>query len=198
MRRILPARSRRGSDNPRMVRAAKVPLVLLFAVAAAIACSPTFDWRESRPDGAALRMLFPCRPDRTERPLSLAGETVTLAMQSCTAGGATFAVGWADVAVPEHVGPSLDALRAAAAANLGAPSARPVVRAVPGATPNAGSVQVRLEGRLPDGRPVVEHVAYFASGLRVYQAAVIGERSVPDETLETFFGGVRLAVSTSR
>lgn len=143
-------------------------------------------------------MLFPCRPERHERVVTLAGDAVTLVMQSCSAGGETYSLAWAAVGRPDRVTAALEALRAAASGNIGAAPGRPESRAIPGATPNGAAAQVRLEGRLPDGRPAIEHVVWFVHGLRVYQAAVVSELVVPDAVVDTFLGAIRLVPSTSR
>jgi hypothetical protein len=50
---------------------------------------------------------------------------------------------------------------------------------------------MELRGRLPDGRPVLERVAMFSKGTRVYQATMFGA-ALDAEASETFFGGLRL------
>lgn len=58
-------------------------------------CSPTYNWREVRPEGAPLRAMLPCKPDRAERALPLLGPqaaAVPVWMLSCTAGGHRFAL----------------------------------------------------------------------------------------------------------
>ena len=66
---------------------------LLLAAALALAalggCSPTLNWRETRFDGADLTAMLPCKPDRAERTVPLAGRDAPLRMQGCEAGGAT-------------------------------------------------------------------------------------------------------------
>ena len=72
--------------------------------------------------------------------------------------------------------------------------ARPQVQGainVPGATPHEQSARLLLVGRRPDGTPVVEHMAVFARGARVYQAMVVGDR--PDtDAVEMFFDGLKV------
>ena len=58
-------------------------------------------------------------------------------------------------------------------------------------TPNPQAVRLRLEGVRPDGVAAQEQAAFFAKGLRVYQATVLGKR-VPAEAADTFFAGLRL------
>jgi len=161
-------------------------------LAAAAACSPTLDWRELRLAGSGVTLLLPCRPSAQVRSVQLAGRSVQLSLQACSAGGQTWALAFADVGDPAVLAPALDALRAAAQANLGATDGQTLPLAVPGATPNAASRRVLLNGKLPDGKAVQEQVAVFTHGTLVFQATVLGE-SLPADGVETFFGSLRFS-----
>jgi hypothetical protein len=163
--------------------------VALIAVAA---CTPSLDWRESRPAGSGVAMLFPCRPERHEREVRIAGfSSLRMQMQSCAAAGATFSLAFIDATRPDQVDRLLEALRRLAADNIaGAPEPSPFQ--APGATPNALAGRLRIAGRLPDGKPVIEHAAFFVRGSRVFQATAIGA-SLPEEAVQTFFGAIKVA-----
>ena len=145
---------------------------MLVALAA---CSPSLDWRELLVDGTDLVAVFPCRPHRVTRTLALAGRTVHMQMASCTDDGVTYAVSWADLGDPAAVRPALEALRRSAAANLGTSEGTFVPFAPRVATPSEAAARIEIAGRLPDGRAVREGAAFFALGMRVYQASLIGE-----------------------
>jgi hypothetical protein len=149
----------------------------LAALTALSACSPALDWREVRPEGWGLVASWPCRPTGQSRQVALAGPAVTLDLQACSADGHMFALASADLADPARVGPALRALGDAARANVQGrvEAVRPA--AVPGMTPNADARWWQLQGRLPDGQPVHEHVLVFAHGLRVFQATVVGAQA---------------------
>jgi hypothetical protein len=164
---------------------ALLPVALLLA-----ACSPALDWRELRPEDSAAAAMFPCRPSVHARKLPLAGGEVLLTLHACQAGDVTWAFAFADLGDPARVGPALAALRGSAAANIGATEPRALPLSVPGATPHPGSGRDALVGRRADGGPVQSQVAVFAKGTRVYQATAIGP-VLPEEGLETFFGGLR-------
>lgn len=136
--------------------------------------------------------MLPCKPDVQMRKLRLAGQPVSLTLSACSSAGATWGLAAADLGDPQRVGPALEELRLAAAANVGAiePKSQPL--AVPGATPYPGSLRLALSGRLPDGQAVQEQVAVFARGTWVFQATVVGER-LPAEGVEVFFGSLRAA-----
>ena len=167
--------------------------LVLWAAASLSACSPAFDWREARPQESGAVMMFPCRPDRQQRTARVDDTALRMQLHSCKASGFTFSLSVADVDDPFRVSSMLAALRQQLVANIaGAVAALSLPRMV-GATPNPNSQFLRIEGRLPDGRDVVVHAAFFVKGLRVYQASVVshGERPGPD-TLATFFDSIRL------
>jgi hypothetical protein len=153
-------------------------------------CAPALDWREVRPAASGISVLFPCKPDSHARRVNLGPGAVRLELHACTAGGTTWALAFADLADPAHVGPALSELRAAAAANLAASAPQVLSIKVEGATPNPESRRLQLQGRMPDGRAVVEQLAVFAKGKRVFQAVAMGERLDP-ESMDTFFGSLR-------
>jgi hypothetical protein len=144
--------------------------VATAALAASLAgCSPTFDWREARPEGSAAALLFPCRPHHQQRDVALAGRIVAMRMDGCSAAGASFALATLDAADPRQVTAELVALRAQLLANLGgaASEQRPVV--LGGSTPNPQSVRLHIVGRRPDGSRVVADAAFFVRGLTLYR-----------------------------
>jgi hypothetical protein len=163
-----------------------------LALASALAaCSPTLDWREVRPEGAGLLALFPCKPSKDARRVALAGVPLRIGLQACQAGGATFALSFADTGDPARVAATLEALRAAAGINL---SGTPVVvgpAQVPGMTPQALAQRVALQGRLPDGSAVRQELLFFVKGTVIYQATVLGPHVDP-AAIDAFFEGLKL------
>jgi hypothetical protein len=167
-------------------------LLILPLACALAACAPTLDWRTVRPEGSGLEALFPCKPAGHARRLALAGEAVEMTLYACATGGATYAVGFADVGQPQWVGPALAELSAAAARNIGAaglPAIAPL--RVEGMTPHPQAGRLSLAGQLADGQRVEERVAVFARGTRVFQATMVGAK-LDAEAVETFFGALRL------
>ena len=165
----------------------------LVAATSILACVPALVWRETRPEGSVVAMMFPCRPELQERPVRVGAETLKLRLHSCTAAGAAFALAAADVDDPARVTALLGALRDQAIANVGGVATAEATPAIPGSTPNSQSARLRIVGRRPDGRPVVEHAAFFVKGLTLFQATVIGAGgSVDREAIDRFFGSIRL------
>jgi hypothetical protein len=139
-------------------------------------------------------LLFPCRPDRSERSVVVAAIPLRMQLHSCKAAKVTFSLGVAEAPDPLRVAPILVALRESAIGNV---SGTAVVLPAPklaGATPSAESRFLRIEGRLPDGQRVVVHAAFFVKALQVYQATVVGlGEAPPPEAIDTFFSAIRLS-----
>lgn len=170
-----------------------LPLMLLVA-AASVACSPTFNWREVRAEGASLLALMPCKPESAVRSVPLGGATTTLHMQSCETGGLTFAVAWTELGDVERVPEALAHWRAAA---LAAIRVDPAMAQDPkhqwsaqvfGATAAQG---LAAEGHTYDNRKVHMRAVYFNRGRQLYQAALYGQQ-LPETEVITFFEGLRL------
>jgi hypothetical protein len=156
------------------------------------ACTPALNWREVRPEGSAVRGMFPCKPASHARRVAMAGQTLEMSMWACSADETVYALSFADVKDPARIGAALDELARAAQSNLqssGVSASQPAV--VAGMTPHPQSAQWRLSGRLPDGRAVQERVLLFSHGTQVYQATMLGAR-LDDEAQETFFGALRV------
>ncbi len=168
-------------------------LAFVWLPGALLACSPSLDWREARPEGSGATVWFPCRPSSMARVVPLAGAAVPMRLHSCTAAGTTFSFAVAEVGTAGRVPPVLAALRAQAAANVSGKATALPPPTVDGATPNPESGWLRIDGTLPDGRAVVEHAAFLVRGTRVYQATVIGAGApVGQEALDNFFAAIRL------
>lgn len=167
----------------------------LFAGLALSACSPTFNWRELRPEGTPLQALMPCKPESATRLVPLDGGAPTeLHMHSCDTGGVTFAVAWAELGDAARVPAALAGWRRA---SLGAVRVDPAraddpasawAAAVPGATQTLG---LAAQGSDHQGRPVQVRAAHFARGTQVYQAAIYGP-TLRDEVSSPFFDGLKL------
>ncbi len=123
--------------------------------------------------------------------VTLDGARVRMQLAACQAGGATWALAYADVADPTRVTPSLSALRVAAATNLGS-SAQPVAPLqVSGMTPNPLAERVRIVGRLPDGEAVTLEAGFFVKGTTIFQGTVLGA-NVSREAAANFFDSLKL------
>lgn len=167
----------------------------LIAGLALSACSPTFNWRELRPEGTPLQALMPCKPESATRPVPLdGGEPTELHMHSCDTGGLTFAMAWAELGDEARVPAALAGWRRASLSAVRVDPARvddPAnawAAVVPGAKQALG---LAAQGSDHQGRPVQVRAVHFARGTQVYQAAIYGP-TLGDEVTTTFFGGLQL------
>ena len=159
----------------------------------ALGCSPTFNWRESRPEGSGVALLFPCRPIKQERTVRIGTAALPMQIHSCTAGGSLFVLAVVDVADPAALTSLLAAFRAQAAANLAGTATEQGPYSPAGATPNPQSARIGIVGVRADGRRVVAQAVFFVKGLRLYQASVLeADDASGREAGDTFFGAIRL------
>ncbi len=161
----------------------------VFAMFASTACSPTFNWRDVRPDGTRLSLLMPCKPHKAQKTVSLAGQPTELMLLSCDAGGVTFAVAVADVKEVAMTAATLAQWQSATLANMKAAPATPgAAFKLPGLA--SGAVIVKASGQRANGQAVSSQAAYFAQGSQVFQAVMYADKILPD-VADTFFSGLK-------
>ena len=171
------------------MKSAPVIAAVLLAIGLT-GCAPEANWRALSAEGSGVVSLFPCRPDHQVRPVRVADAQVRMEMLVCAAGGSTFALGFLDVADPARVMATLGAMRLIALANVRGAAPQLERANIAGMTPNPQAVRLSTGGTLPGGSAVHVHATFFAKGLRVYQATVIGaEPSL--QWVETFFDGLK-------
>lgn len=169
-----------------MVRVLVVSLLALLTAG----CSPELNWRELRFDEAGVSQLFPCKPVRQQRKLSLAGRPQVLVLQVCDTGGVTWALAHVQVDDPANVHAVLQALADAAHANVGASRGAVRPQAVPGATAHAAAGRYGFSGQAPDGRRLEAAVLLYARGPVVVQLTALGPRLAAD-AVDTFLTSAR-------
>ena len=162
----------------------------LIGVLALAACSPTFNWREVRVEPTALQAMLPCKPEKGERVVPMAGRQVTLQVLGCDTGGATFALLQADIQEAGRAGEVLALWKTATLLNMKSSAAKDGKFVPPGATALPQSLHVVASGQRADGSKVESHAAYFAQGSLVFQAVIYADR-LKAETAEPFFSGLK-------
>jgi hypothetical protein len=153
------------------------------------ACSPTFNWREVRPDETRLALLLPCKPDKAEKVVPLGGRPTALRLLGCDAGGATFALAVADLGDAARVADVLTQWQALTLANMKASAPQVIPLKLKGAAPSPAPVLVKAQGQRADGTAVSGQAAYFAQGTQVFQAVVYAGKLAPD-VAETYFASL--------
>ena len=185
------------------------PLTFLparLAVAASLlglaACNPTFNWRDVRPEGTALSLMLPCKPDKAEKIVPLGEPPAALRLLSCDAGDATFAIAVVDVGDVSRAAAVLAQWQIGALANMKAPpvgqfpgisgkgATEVVSLKLAGAALQPPAVLVKARGQRADGTAVNGQAAYFVQGLQVFQAVIYAAEIKP-EVAETFFSSLK-------
>lgn len=174
-------------------RLVRLPAAAL-ALAALAGCAPAFNWREVRFDPAELVAMLPCKPDKGERVVPLAGRDVALRMQGCEVGGATFAVSYAAWPDAAQADLALAQWKAATLANMQAGEAQEQGFVPPGAVALANARRLSATGRRPDGEAVTLNAAWFArprgNGIDLFHAALYARR-IDAQAAAAFFSGIR-------
>lgn len=159
-------------------------------------CSPALNWRELRLGTAPLRMLLPCKPDRAEREVTMAGQKFPLQMQGCDADGATFAVShvWMPDAAQADV--VLAGWKTAVLTHVRAGQVPGQPWAPTGASASPQSLRVQVDGQQANGAAVVLHGVWFSvvdgAGAHLFHAAVFAPRPRL-EAADTFFSSLTVA-----
>lgn len=172
----------------RRARAATLAVAAVFLLAA---CSPSLNWRKVQPDGVALDLLLPCKPDRAQKTVPLGGRPTPLSMVGCEAEGATFALAVADIGDAAQAAEVLAQWQQLALANMraAAPARQPAQ--VRGADAQPAPVRVMAQGQQADGRAVQSQAIYFARGSQLFQAVIYAPR-ISAEMADTFFESLQL------
>ena len=167
---------------------------LLGGLAAlAAACSPALNWRDVQPDDTALTLLLPCKPDMAQQTVPMGRVPTVLTVRGCDAGGATFAVGVADVGTASALVDVLGQWQSVTLAGIKADTGdfQRVAVKVPGAAAVPAPVLVKALGQRADGSAIHSHALYFAQGNQVFQVLMLATNISP-EAEDMFFSSVKL------
>lgn len=154
------------------------------------ACSPTFNWRDVRPEKTTLTAQFPCKPEKVVRALELAGQPVSMTMLFCEAGGATFTLAYADIKDTAMLPVTLKKWRQTTLVNFRAQQPVEARLEIAGSNPSTPPGMVTAQGIGQDGRSLSVHVGWFAMGSKAFQLAVTSD--TPNAgVVEIFFAGIK-------
>ncbi len=155
------------------------------------ACSPAYDWREVNDMESGYSITFPDKPVKVSRPMTIAGESVELTLQSAKVGDGYFAVGTVPLTPAQMAksGPLLDTLRLAMQNNIG-------VKETPAKTVTTAGVawqEVLAQGQMTGGRPALLHARFAVIGSRLMEVIAMGDPDrLPVEVRDQWFGSLRL------
>ncbi|HEY8605710.1 MAG TPA: hypothetical protein VIM12_01190 [Noviherbaspirillum sp.] len=171
----------------------KIPPLLAAALAAALlsGCSPTYDWREIRGDGAPYLIMLPSKPASHTRAVVLDGTEVQMTMTGAEADDVSFTVATAELPDAAQAQKTLQVMKSAMVRNIGGSVKQEKPVQVAGTA--AGGTEVTAVGA-PDasGRARMLAARFFVLDRRVFQLVVLGpEGTVPQEALDTFFASFK-------
>lgn len=150
-----------------------------------VACSPTYDWREVRGEGAGYMVLLPAKPSAHTRAVNLDGVQVQMTMTGAETDDVSFTVATAELPDAEQARRALQAMKTAMLRNVGASASQDKPVTVAGAT-EAAEVTA-TGGADASGRPRLMAARFFVRERRVFQMVVLGrENGVSQEAIETF------------
>lgn len=165
-------------------------IVLCLLASGLVACSPALEWRSLPLPELGLEASLPCKPERAEHSVELAGQTVQMVMQGCEAAGVTFAVACATLVEPSSAGTALAHWRAAVLAAAQAHGVQDSAFQPTGALGLPQAVRTSATGTLPGGGSMHLEAAWFArvqkSDIRACHAMAYG-KELPPTTADVFF-----------
>ena len=154
------------------------------------ACSPKYDWREIRGEGAPYSVMLPAKPASHSRPINLDGNQVTMTMTATEVDGVTFAVGTAELPDAGKAVNAVNAMKSVLVKNINGT----VQREAAASSGDDTSIQIDATGKDASGQARVLHARFLARGKRVYQVLVTGkEGAVPQEAVDTFLASFKPA-----
>jgi hypothetical protein len=155
-----------------------------------VACTPAFNWREASITSTPLTVLFPCKPEKASRTVTMAGLETELHMAYCDTDGVTAAVGHARIADPALVKSALAHWRNATLATMRVTAMTP---SGPTGVDTWGlpeALSVDASGTTADGKPQKLKAVWFARDGEVYAALWYGA-SWSSDTADAFFGSLK-------
>ncbi|MDY0330140.1 MAG: hypothetical protein RBR52_06565 [Thiomonas sp.] len=182
---------------PPAASAIRFSALLLTAAALLCACSPAFDWRDVHPKDINIVLTYPCKPEQIAQDVVLADQKIKMSMTGCVADRMTFALAHARLPSPALAARALAQLHQAAVENVHGRITFSSPDIPKNATPGlADSLDLRIDGQAPDGKPVRERVLLFSQGSDVYQLTAFAPTAdFKDEAAQTFAGSVNLSPS---
>jgi hypothetical protein len=181
--------------------------LVVCALIALTACSPTYDWREIQPADEPLALMLPGKPSALTRQINLDGVIVSMRMHGALVKESSFTAAWAELDEskvdindrPAFRKKALDAMQVS------------MTRNIAGTVASREAVNVRLinetsqpVGQVPGERLTIRgtargsaatlHGVFVSFGARVYQFVVIGE-NVPESEVKTFIESIQIRVA---
>lgn len=150
-------------------------VITLFGLLGLSACQPSLNWRASQLEGSALRFELPCKPDKTVRTVSMAGQALELAVAGCEAEDAVWAVMSTQAPASVDRNELIKGWRQATLQNMRATEVQEATWTPPKSALE-GAVRVLAKGTGPNGQALIGDAVWFShlegNQLRMVHAVV--------------------------
>ena len=149
---------------------------VFFAVMGLSACQPSLNWRNVQMPETTLSFELPCKPDKTTKPVTMAGQSLELSVLGCEAGDAVWAVMSAKLSADADRTELLKGWRQATLQNMRATQIEDAAWMPGRITALPGALRLKARGTTAKGEPVHAHAVWFAhlegDSVRVVHAVV--------------------------
>jgi hypothetical protein len=150
-------------------------VIILLGLLGLSACQPSLNWRASQLEGSALRFELPCKPDKTVRTVSMAGQALELSVAGCEAEDAVWAVMSTQAPASVDRNELIKGWRQATLQNMRATEVQEATWTPPKSALE-GAVRVLAKGTGPNGQALIAHAVWFShlegNQLRMVHAVV--------------------------
>jgi hypothetical protein len=154
----------------------KSATAVFFSVLGLSACQPSLNWRNVQMPETTLSFELPCKPDKTTKPVTMAGQTLELSVLGCEAGDAVWAVMSAKLGANADRTELLKGWRQATLQNMRATQIEDAAWMPGRITALPGALRLKARGTTAKGEPVHAHAVWFAhlegDSVRVVHAVV--------------------------
>jgi hypothetical protein len=154
----------------------KSAAAVFFSVLGLSACQPSLNWRNVQMPETTLSFELPCKPDKTTKPVTMAGQTLELSVLGCEAGDAVWAVMSAKLGANADRTELLKGWRQATLQNMRATQIEDAAWMPGRITALPGALRLKARGTTAKGEPVHAHAVWFAhlegDSVRVVHAVV--------------------------
>ncbi|MFZ6746421.1 hypothetical protein ACO0LC_24580 [Undibacterium sp. JH2W] len=153
-------------------------VVLLSGLMLCAACSPKFDWRDTRGSDAPYSILMPGKTAGDSKDLQLEGIHLKMGMQATEVGGISFAVGSTKVGDTGQTGLVMEAMKKGMIRN---------VQGTPETTKITGPDMLEVRGKLHNGQAIMMVGRFLVRGPWVYQIVMLGqEKDMKQDVIDTY------------
>lgn len=178
---FIPALSRKfkshaGVDNWAMRKLFCFGATVLILSGLLTACEPSLNWRASQIEGSNLSFDLPCKPDKTVKPVNMAGLQLELAVVGCEADDAVWAVMSTQVPPTADRDELLQGWRQATLKNIRASQVEEVPWTLGKIAVLPGAISINALGFSATGQPVSARAVWFShvegNSMRMVHAVV--------------------------